>query len=144
MKRYIRVDFRGIFSSALERNGFFNCFDTDDAICYMAHSSPSSAPEMNGSSIALIERSPQRMLVTGANVRMTNVATDGERTLTIDQRPKHPAPSPPSPACPLARSGPAVLVSFLSRSLCSRPIPSCRDNRCGIHADSSERRRTVY
>lgn len=30
---------------------------------YMAHSSPSSASEMNGSSIALMARSPQRMLI---------------------------------------------------------------------------------
>lgn len=36
---------------------------TDKIRVYMAHSSPSSASEMNGSSIALMARSPQRMLI---------------------------------------------------------------------------------
>lgn len=44
-------------------------------VSYIAHSSASSASEMKGSSIALIARSPQRMLFRkGFHVRKTTMA----------------------------------------------------------------------
>lgn len=112
-----------------------------DQQVYMAHSSLSSASEMNGSSIALIARSPHRMLFAIVSQK-TKIYRS--RMLTIGQRPKHLIPSPPSLSFPLAQSEPVAHVFLPLLSIHFRPTPSSPNNHYEIHADNLGRRRIAY
>lgn len=108
---------------------------------YIAHSSASSASEMNGSSIALIARSPQRILCT---ILCQKTNSQGSRKLTIGQQPKRPTPCPPFLSSPLARSALVIRVSFPSRSIHFHPKPSSQDSHYEIRADNLGRQRIAY
>ena len=108
---------------------------------YMAHSSASSASEMNGSSIALIARSPQRILCT---VLCQKTNSQRSRRFTIGQQPERPTPFPPFLSSPLAQSALVIRVSFPSRSIHFHPKPSSQDSHYETRADNSERQRIAY